>query len=189
MDAEPSAQLSRGFIQQEQVFQPGLRTHLSDAIAAPVIDLDVGLGAGAMAIQIPVQMFPIETVGHAVVAGFDRAIADVFAEHLAVLGFYQTVIAALSGAVFCLFDEQFFEQSGDPFVDELRVVVRVKTHDAKGSWSIMDFITLLSNRISWLGSTNRPIIPGLNFSVSCMPMFTSPHDYLRAHLGLDRSTT
>jgi hypothetical protein len=100
MDAEPSAQLSRGYIQQEQVFQPGLRTHLSDAIAAPVIDLDVGLGAGAKAIQIPVQMFPIETVGHAVVAGFDRAIADVFAEHLAVLGFYQAVIAALSGRFF-----------------------------------------------------------------------------------------
>jgi hypothetical protein len=105
---------------------------LSDAIAARVIDLDVGLEAGAMVIPIPIQMLPIETVERVVVAGVDRAMADVFAEHGAVLGYYQAVIAALSGAVFCLFGGQFFSQLGDPFVDELRAVVHVKTHDAKG---------------------------------------------------------
>lgn len=51
-----------------------------------------------MLIQMLIQMLPIETIEHAVVAGVDQALADVFAEHSAVLGFYQALIGALTGA-------------------------------------------------------------------------------------------
>ena len=42
----------------------------TDTIAACVIDLDLGLGAGAMVIQKRIQMLPIETSEHGVVFGF-----------------------------------------------------------------------------------------------------------------------
>ena len=70
IDAEPSAQGSAGFIQQEQVLPPGLMARLSDTIAACAIDLDLGLGAGAMVIQKRIQMLPIKTAEHGAVLGF-----------------------------------------------------------------------------------------------------------------------
>jgi hypothetical protein len=97
IDAEPSAQVSAGFIQQEQVQPPGLMAHLSGTIAACVIDLDLGPGAGAMVIQKRIQMLPIET-----------------ADTARFLDSAMTFLPIFPGRL-CLFEEQFFRAARRPF--------------------------------------------------------------------------
>ena len=84
-----------------------------------------------MVVQIRVQILPIEAVDGVGVAGLDVAVADVFADHRAVLGLHQPVVAALPGTAFGLLDQQLVEQLGDRAVDEFRAVVRVEALDAK----------------------------------------------------------
>ena len=119
----PRAQVLCWIIQLEQGFQRSLVALVADAFAASEIDLDVGLGAGAMIVQIWVEVLAIEVVEAVGVARIDVSVADMFADHRAVFGLHQAVVAALPRTAFGLFDEQFFKQLGDGTVDELRAVV------------------------------------------------------------------
>ena len=131
VDAESLAQILCRFIQRQQGFQRSLVSLVANAFAAFLIDLDVGLCAGTMVVQIGIEIFPVEAVDAVSVAGIDVAVADVFTNHRAVLGLYQAVVAALPGPAFGLFDQQLVEQLGDGAIDELAAVVGVKAQDAK----------------------------------------------------------
>ncbi len=78
-----------------------------------------------------VQILPIKAADRVGVARVDVAVADVFADHRAILGLHQPVVAALPGTAFGLLDQQFIEQPGDGGVDELAAVVCMETLDAK----------------------------------------------------------
>ena len=132
VDTESLAQILCRFIQRQQGLQRSLVALVANAFAALLIDLDVGLGAGTMVVQIGIEILPIEAVDAVGVARIDVAVADVFTNHRAVLGLYKTVVAALPGAAFGLFDQQLVEQFGDGAIDELAAVVGVKALDAKG---------------------------------------------------------
>ena len=103
--------------------QRSLVSLVADVFAAFLIDPDIGLGAGAMVVQIGIEILPVEAVDPVGVARIDVAVADVFTNHRAVLGLYQAVVAALPGAAFGLLDQQLVEQIGDGAIDKLAAVV------------------------------------------------------------------
>src|SRR5271170_4909641 len=131
VDAEPLAQILGRFIQSQQGLQWSLIAFVTDAFAALLIDLNVGLGAGAMVVQIGIQVLPIEVVDPVGVARIDVAEANVFADHSSIFGLDQAVIAAPPRTAFGLLDQQFLQQLGDGNVDELAAVVAVEAANAK----------------------------------------------------------
>ncbi len=134
VDAEPLTQILCWFIQSEQDLQRSLVALVTDAFTALLIDLHFGLCAGAMIVQIRIQVLPIEFVDPVGMGRIDVSVADVFADHRAVLGLYQAVVATLPGAAFGLLDAQFIEQPGDGGVDKLAAVVGVEAANRKGNW-------------------------------------------------------
>ena len=122
VDAEPLAQVLCRFIQRQQGLQRRLVTLVTNPFATLLIDLDIGLSAGAMVVQIGIQVLPIEVVDALGVARVDVAVADVLADDGAVFALHQAVVATLSGTAFSLLDEQLVEQRGDGSVDELAAV-------------------------------------------------------------------
>ena len=95
VDAESLAQILCRLVERQQGFQGSLVALVTNALATLLIDLDVGLGAGAMVVQIRIQILPIEAVDGVGMAGVDVAVADVFADYRAVLGLYQPVVCLL----------------------------------------------------------------------------------------------
>src|ERR1019366_1878313 len=60
------------------------------------------------------------------------SVSHVFTDDGAVLGFDQSVIVAVAGTAFGLFDEQLVQQTGDDPVDEIAAVVGMETAEAGG---------------------------------------------------------
>jgi hypothetical protein len=73
-------------VQRQQGLQRGLIALVTNAFAALLIDLDIGLGARPVVVQTRVQILPIEAVDGVGMARVDIAVADVFADHRAILG-------------------------------------------------------------------------------------------------------
>src|SRR5271156_271183 len=128
---EPRTQVLCRVVQRQQGFQRGLITPVTDALAAFLVYLDIGLGAGTMVVQIGVQELPIEAVDGLGVAGIDVAIAHGFADHRALLGLHQAIVVGTPGTAFGLLDPQFVEPFSDRAVDELAAVVGVEALDAE----------------------------------------------------------
>jgi hypothetical protein len=85
-----------------------------------------------MEIHERVQVLPVESTHRLRMFRIDVTEPDVLADHRAVLGFHQTVVAAVLRPRLGLFDEQFVQQPGDVVVDELAAGVAVKPADHKG---------------------------------------------------------
>jgi hypothetical protein len=107
-----------GLVERQQGLERSSIALVTNPFAASLIDLDLGLGTGAMVVQVGVQELPIEAVDVLGVAGVDIAIAHVLANDGAIFGLDQAVIARLPGAAFGLLDEKLVEQLGDGAVDE-----------------------------------------------------------------------
>src|ERR1019366_9108322 len=102
------------------------------SFAAFVVDFDLGLRAGAMVVQIRVEVRGVEVLEGLGVSGVEVTVAHVFADHRAILGFHQSVIVAVPRPAFGLLDKQLVEQLGHGLVDELAAVIGVKAADAEG---------------------------------------------------------
>ena len=96
------------------------------ALAALLVDDEVGLGARTMVVQIGIEVGGIEVLEGLGVGLVDVAVAHVLADHGAVFGFDQAVIVAVPGPAFGLLDEQVVEQAGDDGIDIFAAVVGVK---------------------------------------------------------------
>ena len=57
-------------------------------LTAFLVDFDIGLGAGAMVVQIGVEVRAVEVLNGFSVFGGDVAVAHVLADHRAILGFH-----------------------------------------------------------------------------------------------------
>ena len=62
----------------------------------------------------------------------NMAVAHVFANHCAILGFYQSVVITLSGPAFGLLDQKRAQQLGHRGIEELAAVIGVEAEDAEG---------------------------------------------------------
>src|ERR1035438_1927025 len=62
VDAESLAQVLCRLVQRQQGLQRSLVALVTNAFSALLIDLNIGLGAGAMVVQIRIQILPIEVV-------------------------------------------------------------------------------------------------------------------------------
>ena len=84
-----------------------------------------------MVVEIRIEVGSVELLHALGVGGGDVAVAHVFADDGAVLGFDQSVIVAVAGTAFGLFDQQLVQQTGDDPVDELAAVVGMETENAE----------------------------------------------------------
>jgi len=62
-----------------------------------------------MVVEIGIEVGGVELLHAPGVAGRDIAVAHVFADDGAILGFGQSVVVAVPGTAFGLFDEQFVQ--------------------------------------------------------------------------------
>ena len=97
VDAESRAQVFSGLVKRQQRLQRSLIALVANPFAASCVDLDLGLGAGAVVVQVGVEELPIEAVDAVGVAGIDVSIADVLADDGAVFGLDQSVVAVCRG--------------------------------------------------------------------------------------------
>ena len=121
-DLQSRTQEACGIFQRHQRFQRSPVAVVADAFSPLGIDQDFGLGAGAMVIEIRVEVVAIEAVDALGVSLVDVSVADMLAHDPAVFGLDQAVVAALPGAALGLFDAQFFKQPGDGAVEEFAAV-------------------------------------------------------------------
>ena len=130
--SQPRAQVLGWVVECKQGLQRGLIAVVADAFATLVVDGNVGLGAGAVIVQIGVEEVAIEAVEPVGASGIDVAVAEVLADDGAVLGLHQAVVVGVSGPALGLADAQLVEQAGHGLVEELAAVVGVKALDAEG---------------------------------------------------------
>src|ERR1019366_4051384 len=93
-------QVLRGVGQGQQRFQRGLVAVVDVARAAFLVEGEVGLGAGAMVVEIRIEVGSVELLEGRGVGGRDVAVAHVFADDGALFGFDQSVVVAVAGAGF-----------------------------------------------------------------------------------------
>ena len=85
-----------------------------------------------MVVEIGVEVGAVELLQALGVGCVDGAVAQMLADHRAILGFDQAVVVAVPGPAFGLFDQQFLQQTGHRAVDELAAVIGVKAENAEG---------------------------------------------------------
>ena len=85
---EPVAQVLARVGQRQQGFQPSLAAAVIASLAAFGIAFDVGVRARAMVVQIRVEVLGIETVDGLSLVRVDVGVAQVLADHAAILGFH-----------------------------------------------------------------------------------------------------
>ena len=119
-------------VKREQGLQRRAVLPIAGALAALAVDGCLRLGAGAVVVQVGGQEVAVEGAELGGVAAGDVAVTDVLADHGAVFGLHQAVVARLSRPALGLLDAQLFQQLGHRAVDELASVVGVKAEDAKG---------------------------------------------------------
>ena len=119
-------------VERKQRFQRRAPLLVDAAFAALVVDLDFGLGRGAVVVDVGVEEAGIKLVDGRGVGWCNVPPADVFAHDGRVFGLHQAVVAGAAGTAFGLLDQQLAEQFGDDLVDELASVVGVEVEDYKG---------------------------------------------------------
>ena len=105
----------------------------------PVDALDLASGkraklrdaAGPVEVQVRIQMLTMKLIdGFGMLAG-DMRPAQMFADHRAVLGLHQGVVAGMTSPRLGLLDQEFVQEAGNLIVDELAAVVGMKAADAE----------------------------------------------------------
>src|SRR6516225_9480856 len=124
--AHAGAQISCGLGECEQSFTRSLVAQVAAPAASFLVSVQLGLGAGTMEVQIGIEVVAVELLQRLSLGGLNIAVADVLADHGAVLGFHQAVIVTVSGTAFGLPDEQLVEELGHGGIDELAAVVGMK---------------------------------------------------------------
>jgi hypothetical protein len=84
----PERKYCFGLGKHQQRFQWCLVTAVVASLSSFIIDLDISLGARPMKVQIGIEVLAIEALNSFRMQGGDVAVAQVFANHRAILGFH-----------------------------------------------------------------------------------------------------
>ena len=87
------------------------------------IQADGGKSAGAMKVQVGIEVCRVELLQAFGMLGRNVAVADVLAYNGAVLAFHQRVVLRSVGTAFGELDAQFLQQPGHRVIDEFRAIV------------------------------------------------------------------
>lgn len=113
-----------------------------------------------MEVHVGDEVGDVEDVDAGSVAGFDMAVAHVFADDAGVFAFNESVVVGAARAGFGLLNEELVEQFGDDGVDEFGAVVGMKAEDTEGEWDLSRILCpkgSTGKEPGWMTATTRPV--------------------------------
>jgi hypothetical protein len=126
-------QVLAGFGQRQELFEGCHHGLMGVGFSLLAFGIDFGNGKETrpMVVDIGIQVFLMKLVNQRCPVLTDMAIAEVFSDDGAILGFDQGIVIGLSGARFGQLDVQLFQKLNDMLIDVLRAVVGMEADDDK----------------------------------------------------------